>query len=822
MEAWNNDCKPTVVRAILRGVAAWFRGSKGGRRVPIAVGLTSVAVIAFQLVIMQTMSIAQWHHFAYMVISMAMLGFGAAGTVLAIFRAFFLRHYRNLLPCLFLAAGLTMAAAAWMSGWLGDFNAFLLFHEGRQIGLLAFTYLVYCLPFFFAGLAITLVFYREVERIGPLYFANMVGSGIGALLAIGLFWIAEPAALSGVLSLLVFVSAWLTRPTGSRFVLAWWAALTVALISIFNPSTPEPSEYKDIRYSLQLPGARRVHRSSSPYGTLEVVAGPAQRYSPGLSLRHPGEPPIRKIIYNNGNYFGTLLGSGRTEDDKHILDYTTRALPYAFRRPERVLVLNASTGADVSQAVARGTSVVAAVEPNRHAVHLLARDYPDWIDSLYLNPRVQLHTTTARSFLSRQTDEQYDLVVLPVLGAFGGTAGVEAMQEQYHLTEQAFGRMWERLDRQGMIAATVWLESPPRISLKLLATWRKILDDRLIDRTEDHLIAVRSWGAATFVLSKSPVSRTERQRIRDFAASLNFDPLLLADLRPGERERYNQLQDQDYFAYIDTLVSGPAEQFVRRYPFNLSPATDNRPFFHQFLELRTIRRLCDLYGCGQIPYLEIGSVLAAATLIQIVLFSTVLIVLPLASLGWRGGGRRWTFLYFAGTGVGFMFFEIALIQQLILYLGLPVYAAALGLASLLIYSGLGSYFSGVLASDRVAARRIAHFIAGLILVCALFLMPLFGWTMGWPLAIRIIIVLMLMGPPAFCMGMMFPFGLRQLSGASQSHIPWAAGIDSCLSVSATAVATLLALRTGFTVVMVIAAAAYLLVALASSRIGGAK
>jgi len=792
-------------------------------RIPLAVGFASVAVIAFQLVLMQLLAIAQWHHFAYMVISMALLGFGAAGTVLVLMRAFLERHYALAVPLLFLAAAATMASTSWLVGIAGDFDAFLLFFDRGQLGLLLFYYAACCLPFFFAGLAITLVFYREVARIGTLYFANMAGSGAGAVLVIWLLWLLPPTRLAGLLAALLLAAAWLSRPrpAGPRVHPAIWiGALLLPAASIIAPAAPASSEYKDIFGALQLPGAQVVHRSSSPYGLLEVVSADAQRFAPSLSLRFQGEPPVRDVLFNDGEYFGTLLGAGTTHDG-HILDHTTRALPYMLRPPGHVLVLMAATGNDVSHALSHGATRIDAVEPHRQVNELLRERHPAWIDALYLDPAVTLHGSSVRAFLGRPAGPRPDLIVLPVLGAFGGTSGVHALQEQYHLTLEAFRAMWGALDDAGMIAVTLWHEDPPRASLKLLATWRQLLDEQAIGNRAAHVVALRSWGTMTFLLSKSPFVGPERARLRQFGAAQGFDPLLLEDLQPGERERFNRVGDTAWFTAIDTLLAGDPAELDPRYPFNIQPATDNKPFFHHFIKLQRLSQLRDTYGARQLPYLELGFVLAAVTLIQIVLAAVLLIVLPLLRIGWGGTRRRWTLAYFAGLGIGFMFFEIVLIQKLMLYLDQPVYAAATVLATLLVCSGGGSWWSSRLdASGRVLAGT-GLLVAALILLYTFGLRPILQLSMGWPLAAKAAGVFLLLAPPAFFMGMMFPFGLRRLSVTHARQIPWACAIDSCMSVSATALATVIALDAGFMTVMLIAAAAYVLAALAGPRLGAA-
>lgn len=795
--------------------------STAAARTAWSLGLASAAIIAFQLVIMQLLAVSQWHHFAYMVISMALLGFGAAGTVLALFREPLARRYATALPALYLASGLAMAATAWLSGLVGEFDAFLLFFDRGQLGRLLFTYLAYCLPFFCGGLAITLVFYREVGQIGAHYFANMAGSGAGALLIIGLFWLLPAERLAGALALLLVIAAWLTRPgqhAGRAFVASCLVGLAVALWSLVHPAIPTPSEYKALHAALQLPEARVVHSSSSPFGRLEVVRAPAQRFAPSLSLQYRHEPPLRDVLYSNGEYFGTLLGRGAA-GEAHILDHTTRALPYALRQPASVLVLGARTGNDVSHALSRGVTRITAVEPQLQVNRLLEHRHPEWTDALYLDPAVSVHGDSVRSYLARRGEAARDLVVLPVLGAFGGTAGVDALGERYDLTLEAFHAIWAGLADDGMIAVTAWHDQPPRVTLRLVATWRRLLDELGIMERQAHIAAVRSWGTATFLLSKSAIAPEERGRLRDFAEALGFDPLILEELRPAERERFNRVTDRSYFSDLDTLLAGDPAVLYGRYPFDVAPTTDDRPFFSRFVPWRSLPELWRTHGERQLPYLELGSMLAGVTFVQIVLVAVALIVLPLVRIGWRGARRRWTLLYFSGLGLGYMSFEIVLIQKLVLYLGQPVYSTAAVLATLLICSGAGSLSSSRLAASGRAPALCGSFAAALVLFYALALMPVLGLSMAWPVAAKAAAVFALLAPPAFVMGMMFPLGLRRLAGASDSHIPWACAIDSCLSVASTALATLVALGAGFGAVMLLAAAGYAAAALAAPRLG---
>ena len=807
------------------------------RSLAAALAFVSASAIAHQIVIMQMLSIAQWDRFASMVISMAMLGFGAAGTVATIFRDRLRRAIRPALMLLCAGTAVAIALTPRLSALPGSFDAFLLFYDRSQMGLLAAVYLWYCLPFFFAGLAVTLVFYTSVDRVGMLYAANLGGSGVGAVAVIALLWIVPLEYLPALLALppaaatVVLIadrgdrgtrgeSAW--RPSTVAVTAAMIGAIGAAVsIAAFAPVRAQPSEYKEISAALELPGATVVHRSTSPHGELSVVRADALRVSPGLSLTYRDEPPVRDAAFVNGEYFGPLLRFDPDAAD-HLLGFTTRAAPYALRSPASVVVLSAATGAGVSHALSAGARSVVAVEPNRHAASLLSRHHPEWLDSLYSDPRVTLLIESPRTFLSQSaTDGGHDLIVAAELGSFGGNAGVDSLHERFDLTLEAFERAWSLLSPDGMVAVTVWAEEPARLSLRLLATWRRLLDRAGVEDPVDHLLAVRSWATTTFVLSRRAISDGEIAAVRRFADAMGFDPLVMRGIDPIERDRYNRLPDDSVFDTVDAILTGDPQEVVGEYAFDIGPTRDDRPFFLRFLKLTAIGRLSDAYGPRTVPYLEIGTLLGFLTLIQIIVVATVLIVVPLSGRRFRSGARLPTLLFFSGTGTGFMLFEIVLIGQLVLFLGQPVYATAVVIAVLLVGSGTGSLLSSRIDAASPALPRIAAVAAVVLLCYALALMPVLRFLIALPVAVKVAAVVILLSVPAVVLGMLFPLGLRRLAAGRTDHIPWACAIDSLLSVTAAVAAGLLAVGIGFSLVTALAACAYGVAAAAATRLGGA-
>lgn len=781
-------------------------------KVLLSIALLSAAIIAFQLVLMQILSIVQWHHFAYMVISVAMLGFGAAGTVLSLFRVWMNRHSEILIPLLMMATGLFMSLVVGGSqASFVRFDSYLLFADYSQAGNLMLTYLLYFAPFFFGALAIGIMFVRYVEVIGKIYFADLLGSGAGGLITLILLWIFPPQQLPAVIAVLPLLSGMIIRPLIPYAILF----TLIILWQLFHPPQLIPSQYKDLSKTLLLPEAKIIVEKSSPYGLVQIVTSPVLRYAPGLSLMAQTTAQVKAAVFVNGEWLGPVTG-WKGEDTSFILDYTTSALPYVMAKRKKALVLRANMGIDIAHAISRSVERVTAAEPNSIVLSLLKGELAPASDSLLFHPQIIIRNLEPRTFLMVDT-ASYDLIILPMTGTFGGSSGLYALQEQSIMTKEAFREMWLKLREGGVVSITSWMDYPVRNPLKVLATMVEVLDDLGIANPRAHLAAARSWGTITFVMTKSPLTNSEVVNIRNFCDELMFDPAILPDLKPGERSGNNQLQDERFFQYIDQILSDDRKELYHDYDFNIQPATDNQPFFSQFLRWEALNRLARYFGNRSLPFFEVGYLLVMVTLVQIAIVSFVLILLPLFKLGWSGKNKLGILFYFSGIGLGYMFVEIVLIQHFILYFGSPVYSASAVITALLVFSGLGSYVSGNIVHNRKRLLVLFGLIALLLVIDSLILIPLLQQTVHLGLAYKLTIVLLLIGPLAFLMGMPFPSGLSLIAKSNPAAIPWAWGVNGCTSVISTALATIVSVELGFNWVLLLAALAYCLPVLAIRR-----
>lgn len=779
------------------------------RRIYLSLGLLSASLIAFQLALMQLISAVQWSHFAYMVISVALLGFGASGTLLALTRKWLERHAELALYSLMILTGVSMSGIILFSSALfGRFDTYLIFADFSNVKYLFLSYFSFFIPFFFGALAIGLIYIQYVNRIGTLYFADLLGSGLGGIFLLGLLWLFYPAQLPAAVSILPIVAGILIIPKSwsRKLIIPSLLLLFLPVYLIIFPSELPVSEFKSTSRALNMPGSEIYMERKSPYGHIQVMECPSLRYAPGLSLSFTEDIPVGDVLYVNGNWFGPLTDRAKN-DNTHFLDYTTHNLAYVISEPTNVLVLDGGTGLHADHALWNGASKVTIVEENKKALNLLKNELAFKIDSLFSDPKLTSISLHSRSFLLADTSH-YDLIVLPSIESFGGSSGVNALEEQYVLTLEAMNDIWEHLSDRGMIEITSWMDYPVRNPLKILATLVETLEQKGYMEIGQHLVAIRSWGTISFILKKSPFNPDEVSRIKDFCQLMYFDPVLLPGIVSSERSVFNHLEDTSFFSSVDQIASPQRNSFYKNYDFNISPATDSKPYFSQFLKLNRLNKLRNLFGQGALPFLEIGYFITLLTFIQISLIAFILIIFPLFFTKWKGKGKVYTLFHFSGIGIGFMFVEIIFIQQFILYFGNPVTAASAVLSGMLISSGIGSLVSSGFKKNSRNISVILSLIILFILFYAFILTPTLRASINLPFVLKILFSILLIFPVAFFMGMPFPIGLKYLDGHNNTLIPWAWGINGCFSVISTVLATIIAVEAGFFWVMLLASMAY--------------
>lgn len=779
-------------------------------RINVAIGLISAAIIAFQLILMQILSYVQWYHFAYMIISIALLGFGAAGTFLTIFQQKLEKNYYTLFPFLLIVTAILIPVVVGIANSEAvRFDSLLIFQDSRHIGKLILTYFIFFLPFLTGALAIGMSFSKFADQIGKIYFSNLIGSGIGGIIAIFFMQWIIPEQQSFAVAILAFVGGIVSLPKNKKKLIRIIVPLStlILIILFFYPPQLTPSEYKDISKTMLLPDAKVEYRKSTPHGFVEIVSSPVLRYAPGVSLAYRDSFPVRKVVFNNGNWMGCLLPQPLEANETNILDYTPQALPYHIDNIKNALIINAGTGENVLLALSHQVARITANETNPEIFNILRQSF----EGFY---QVQPYQTMPRTLLTPDTNK-YDLIELPIVGSFFGNSGLNAVEPRYELTIEALREMWNKLSEKGMISLSCWMDYPVRNAYRLLATISLLLDENDIAHPPHHVVAIRSWCAITFLVKKSPFKRDEINKVRLFCENRMFDPLVLPEKQEIERDKYNILQDTTFFTHIDQLLSHEKETLIRQYPYRIHPTTDDRPFFFQFVRFKQIPQLISSIREKNFPFLDIGYVLIILTFVQIVFIAAIFILLPLSFRPWKSRNKKWVLMYFSGLGVAYMFLEMVFIQHFTFYFGEPTYAASATLGILLFTSGLGSYYSGKFQNNKKMRLAIPLVIAAILVLYAFVLSPILTATIGIALPLKITIAVVLLGTLGFFLGMPFPIGIDYLSGKNTDDIPWAWALNGYFSVISTVLATIISVELGYLLLLSMAAFIYALVSISN-------
>lgn len=799
----------------------------------IAVALMSATALAYEILLMRLFSIALWHHFAYMIISLALLGYGASGAVLTLAQSAVRRHFAPLFSAAAAAFGVS-AIACYALAQRVPFNPLEVLWDARQPAYLLAVYLLLALPFLFAGGCVCMAFTRFQGLQWRIYSFDILGAGAGSLGVLALLFVLPPhdaLKLIGALGCMAAALAWLQSRRPGR----WWAAAPVVLAGALLTLPPDwvapgMSPYKELSQTLRIPGTRVVEQRFSPLGMISVVESPITplRHAPGLSLSATVEPPPQLGIFSDGEGLSALTRFDGQRESLAYLDQMTSALPYHLIARPHVLVLGAGAGADVLQAHYHGASAIDAVELNPQIVDLVRDRYADYSGGLYTRI-AKVHVAEARGFVAASS-QRYDLINVALLDSFSATsAGLHALAENYLYTVEALQDALRHLQPGGLLAITRWVTLPPRGALKLFAAAVIALERSGVADPALQLALVRGWQTSTLLVRNGTFGAADIEAIKAFCAERSFDVAFYPGMPPQEANRLNVVAPPTLYDGALALLGAGRDEFQSSYKFQIEPATDDKPHFFHFFKWRALSELLALKDQGGLPLIEWGYPVLVATLAQAVVASVLLIALP-AAWGLRraaragerapaGVVRRRVLVYFVAIGFGFMFIEIAFIQKFVLFLSHPLYAVAVVLCAFLVFAGVGSRLSrrlpkraGPVLRQPLSAVVLA---IGLLALLCLAVQPwLVQHAIALPDAARIPIAIALIAPLALFMGMPFPLGLAETEAADARLVPWAWAVNGCASVIGAVLATLLAIHVGFTFVIAIALALYAVAATA--------
>jgi len=755
-----------------------------------AVSLTTAATLLLELALTRVFSVILFYHFAFMAISIALFGLGAGAL-----GSYYLAGRRGAPPWSRLGSVCLLnlfATSAMLVVVLGQRVSTEL--TWRNSLKLALVYVEVSVPFLLAGMVISVAVSETVERIDRVYFFDLLGAGAGCLILIPLLdWTGGPNAILGAAVLYGAAGALWYSASGSRrkSALAAAAALITALFLVLNAR----AGWLDVRFAkgLDIPKELFVKWNSfsrvavkpddgagNPHIVIDADAATSiPRFSPSeLTPRQAAE----------------ALASGA-------------GLPYWIRPGAKTLVIGPGGGFDVARALAGGSRDVVGVEINPIIIHDIMKDrFAQASRRLYFRPEVRIYVEDGRSFLARHP-EKYQVIQMTLVDTWASTAsGAFALTENNLYTVEAFLDYFARLTDDGLLAITRWGFEPPRESLRVVSLGLEALRRLGAPEPRSHFLVWRDFPAQaagygaldTIVVKRTPFRDEEIHRARELAnrarASVLYSP---AEAIPNP--------------FTELLSAGDPRRFWERYRFDVSPATDNRPFFFYTVRPSQIWSLLSFQRTEDLK-INIGVMMLFALLGVSIAATAGMLLLPPLLPGVRLPRSRPLLLhlaYFFAIGAGFIMAEVAFIQKFVLFLGRPTYSLTVVVFSLLIAGGLGSYCSHrvVRGEDRRLSWILAAAAAAIASVGA-FGPPLLRAAVGLPLAAKCGISALLLFPAGFLMGIPFPSGLRRLEQRFPPAVRWAWAVNAASSVLGSVGAIFLALHLGLMQTLLLGASAY--------------
>lgn len=769
-----------------------------------AVALTTLATLLVELALTRIFSVVFFYHLAFMAISLALFGLGAG----AVFSYYL--------------AGRRGSGSVWSQlGGISTLNvvatpAALVVVLQQQVSIevswgnalkLTLTYFVSAVPFFLTGVVLCSAISATLARVDRVYFYDLLGAGCACILLIPLLdWAGGPntvvaaAALYGAAGALWYRAA--NRPRQALISFLLFAAM--GILVLVNART----QWVDVRFAKGQALGQEIFARWNSFSRVAVK---------------PDDGAGSRAIVIDADA-ATSVPSVSPEDwtdaARAQILRSGPGLPYRIRPRARALIIGPGGGYDVARALASGSPSVTGVEINPIIVNDIMKNHlAAYSRHLYSRPEVEIHIEDGRSFV-RRSRRKFEIIQMTLVDTWASTAaGAFALSENNLYTTEAFLDYFEDLTDDGVLAITRWEFDPPRESLRVVSLAVEAL--RRLGAAEPwrHFLVCREsaqdltgYGAKdTVVVKRTPLTGEEIDRARQAMAEAGMPTVYLPD-------------EEVPNPFTELLRSPDPGEYARKYQYDITPVSDNRPFFFYTVRARELWEFVTLRRSEDVK-INLG-VMMLIVLLGVSLAGTALILLlPPLLLGTRLPRDRLVFLhlaYFFAIGAGFILVEVSLIQKFVLFLGSPTYSLTVVVFSLLVSSAVGSYASRRLIGQ--SDRRLALALAGVaILVGAFGLLvpPLLQAGVGLALAAKCVVSAAAIFPVGFAMGMPFPCGLKRLENSYPAAIRWAWAMNSASSVLGSVAAVFFAIYLGLAQTLLLGAAGYLL-ALFVVRLTGAS
>ncbi|HLJ20805.1 MAG TPA: hypothetical protein VKU84_11435 [Stellaceae bacterium] len=797
----------------------------------LGVFLVTASVLMLQIVQTRILSVVLWYYLAFLVISLAMFGI-TAGTVWVYLRrqrfsertlSYDLTYFSSALAVATLVCGaieMTLAPAT----------------TGKLVAIVVWIEFTACLvvPFFLSGVVVSLALTRSPYPIGRVYGVDLAGAAAGCLGVFGLLNLTDgPTAMICVAAIAALAAVCFngsglgaapteTMPFAAQLLRVKPIFLGLLLCAVANGTTDKGLQPIFVKGRVEAAADAPMFTQWNTFSRIAVfdegnqlpqMWGPSPAFNPeGWSIEQ------RRMNIDGDAGTVTYRWDG---DVAHaaFLRYDVTNLAHFLPGHQRAAVIGVGGGRDLLSAGVFGVPDITGIELNPILARLLTRA-PGFAEFSNLGqlPGLHLHVDEARSWFTRSSD-RFDIIQMSLIDTWAATgAGAFTLSENGLYTVEAWRTFLDHLTETGVFTVSRWYardnvnETGRMVSLAAAT----LLDLGAGDPSR-HIFLAASGNIATLIVSRSPLSPPDVERLSTVADEMQYQILLSPD-RPPASPVLGKILASRTIADLRDYTSGLA--------LDLTPPTDERPFFFNQLPLFNPWRTIELAQHNRSVGAASGNIVATTTLILLFLMSLLLvsrtIVYPLRpAIG--DVGRRLALggtAYFLLIGVGFMCAEIGLLQRMSVFLGHPIYSLSIVLFSLISATGIGS-----LMSDRLPLATRGRFVgwslitAGYLFVLPFWLPPVLHDFGSATLILRASLCVLAIAPAGLLMGYGFPTGMRFIAAVDRTPTPWFWGINGAAGVLASSFAVAVSIAFGIYVTMIASALCYALLIPAGIAIG---
>lgn len=713
----------------------------------------SLAALMLEIALIRIISLTYNYSFSMLIISISLFGMSAGGSFLYIKNL--KKPYYISCICFSLSALLGYYIFSQIS-----FDPTKASYNYLYAYPLFFYYILFAIPFFFFGIILTHAFIKFKNESGKIYFSNLLGSAMGsalALLVVSFFGISSinVAAIFGLIASIFF--------SKNKFQKT---IIFLLIVFVFSLNLPiNISDSKEIVQALNIQGSEHIDSAWNSFSRVDIINSSFTRYAPGLSLNYNKSLPSQLGVLVDG---GSMTAF--SEKDNHdFTSYLPSYIGFELLENPKTLIINPQGGPDII-AAKKNNATTTIIENNPLVVSMIKKHYEfsgpiyEFSNVININPRKYL-----------KNSNEYDLIIISLTGNVDGS-GIQGINQNYDFTKEGLGQYYKKLSDNGYLIITRWLTYPPKESLRLFSLAKEITEEK-------NIAMFRSLSTVTLVIGKN----LDTKKIIDFNNKNNFDIIFLEDdFTPNI---YNKFNEPIFYNYINEFNQN--KSFAENYIFDISPPTDDRPFYFNFFKIDKMSELHQIMGKNWQAFNDPGFILIFL-FVQATILSLIFIIFPIFVKKKSPSKKNF---FFICTGIAYMLILINLIQNSVKLFGNIAYASAFIIAIILTSSSIGSYLS-----KKIKLNIVFFILIPYLFLLFLYLNKIIYVLMNFNIFFGLTLYLILLIPLGFLMGIPFPKGLEVIN---KKDVPWAFALDGATSVLSSIAGLIIAIFFGFSVTLLI-------------------